>query len=122
MFEFLYGVMLHIEMEMLRDFEDAMITICQMQNDDSGWGANTDQMLQFCGETLLEEYSAWSAPTSHSCWRNSTAAGERIDSARTSFIRSNPLGDSAWETINTTPLGNQQDDFTGEDPTNPHVG
>jgi hypothetical protein len=56
-------------MEMLRDFEDAMITICKMQNDELWLGSQTDQILRLCGETLLEENSAGRAPTSHSCWR-----------------------------------------------------
>jgi hypothetical protein len=58
-----------------------MITICKMQMMKTpAGGAKTDQILQLCGETLLEENSAGRAPTSHSGWRNNTVAGERIDS------------------------------------------
>ena len=53
MFEFFYGVMLHYEWKCYA-FEDAMITICKMQNE-LRLGSRTDQILQLCGETLLEE-------------------------------------------------------------------
>ena len=85
-----------------------MITICKMQHEP--WlGSQNDQILQLCGETLSEEYSAGRAPTSHSCWRNNTVAGERIDSA----------GDILHRTQSTRGLrlGNNQSNFAEDYPT-----
>ena len=54
-----------------------------MQNakDEHSAGEPTDQILQLCGETLSEEYSAGRALTSHSCWRNNTVARGKVNSA-----------------------------------------